>query len=114
MVSHERLDFQPLNRYCDRETHHTLRPFDVVSNIPSHIYKTVLETYNEYHQVPLDKESVKLTTFITEFDRYQYLRAPQRHTSSGDAYTRRYDDIIADVPRKHKITDEVLLDVTRI
>ena len=77
-------------------------------------YKTVLDAYNGYHQVPLDKESVKLTTFITEFGRYQYLRVPQGHTSSGDAYTRQYDDIIADVPRKHKITDDVLLDDTGI
>ena len=29
------VDFQPSNKYCDRETHHTLRPFNVVSNIPS-------------------------------------------------------------------------------
>ena len=81
-------------------------------NIPSH--KTVLDAYNGYHQVPLDKESVKLKTFITEYGRHQYLRVPQGHTSSGDAYTRRYDDIIADVPRKHKITDDVLLDDTGI
>ena len=37
------------------------------------------------------------------------MRIPQGHMSSGDAYTRRYDDIIADVPRKHKIVDDVLL-----
>ena len=90
------VDFQPLNKYYNnRETHHTLRPFDVVSNIPLHTYKTVLDTYNGYHQVPLDKESVKLTTFITEFGRYQYLRVPEGHTSSGDAYKRLYDYIIA-------------------
>ena len=50
----------------------------------------------------MDKESIKLKTFIIEFGRYQYLRVPQGHISLGDTYTRRYDDIIADVPRKHK------------
>ena len=103
------IDFQPINKYCERETHHTPRPFDVVSNIPPKSYKTVLDAYNGYHQVPLDEESSKLTTFITEFGRFQYLRAPQGHLASGDAYTRRYDDIISDVPRKHKIVDDVLL-----
>ena len=29
--------------------------------------------------------------------------------ASGDVYTRRYDDIIADFPRKQKIVDDVLL-----
>ena len=91
-----------------------MRPFDVVSNIPSHTYKTVLDAFNGHHQVPLDKESVKLTTFIIEFGRYQYLRVPQGHTLLDDAYTRRYDDIIADIPRKHKITDDVLLHDTGI
>ena len=74
----------------------------------------MLDACSGYHQVPLDKESVKLTTFITECGRYQYPRVPQGHTSSGDAYTRRYDDIIADVLRKHRIADDVLLDDTGI
>ena len=103
------IDFQPINKCCERETHHTLRPFDVVGDIPPKSYKTVLYAYNGYHQVPLDEESSKLTTFIAEFERFQYLRAPQGHLASSDAYTRPYDNIISDVPRKHKIVDDVLL-----
>ena len=103
------IDFQPINKHCQRETHHTPNPYDVVSNIPQKSYKTALDAYNGYHQVPLDDESINLTTFITEYGRYQYLRSPQGHISSGDAYTRRYDDIIADVPRKKKVVDDVLL-----
>ena len=37
------------------------------------------------------------------------MRTPQGMSSSGDAYTRRYDEIIADVPRKVKIVDDSLL-----
>ena len=37
------VDFQPINKFCLRETHHTPPPFDIVSNIPQHTYKTVLE-----------------------------------------------------------------------
>ena len=103
------IDFQPINKFCKREVHHTPCPFDIVSNFPPKCYKTVLDAYNGYHQVPLDEESIKLTTFITEYGRYQYLRAPQGHIASGDAYTRRYDDIIQNVPRKNKIVVDVLL-----
>ena len=102
------VDFQNLNRFCKRETHHTPSPY-VVSNIPTKSYKTILDAYNGYHQVPLDEESIPLTTFIIQFGRYQYLRAPQGHISSNDAYTHRYDDIIKDVPRKVKVVDDVLL-----
>ena len=65
------VDFQPLNKYIDREIHHTPTPFQVVSSIPPKMYKTVLDAYNGYHQVPLDEESSKMTTFITEKGLYQ-------------------------------------------
>ena len=55
------IDFQPINKYCERETHYTPRPFDVVSNIPPNSYKTVLDAYNGYHQVPLDEEVTAVT-----------------------------------------------------
>ena len=108
------VDFQPINKYCQRETHYTPSPFEAVSSIPTNVYKTVLDAYNGYHQIPLDTESIHLTTFITEFGRYQYLRSPQGHMASGDAYTRRFDDVIVDVPRKRKIVDDVLLYDTSI
>ena len=102
------IDFQPINKYCVREAHYTPTPFNAVSSIPQKVYKTVCDAYNGYHQVPLAKESIKLTTFITEFGRYQYLRAPQGHMASGDGYVRRLDEL-SSVPRKTKVADDVLL-----
>ena len=93
------VNFQPINKFYIRETHHTPSPFDVVSSLPQQVYKIVLDAYT-------DKESIKLTTFITDLGRYQNLGAPQRHLASGGAYTRRYDNTIADVLRKLKIIDE--------
>ena len=103
------VDFQPGNKACLRETHHTPPPFDMVSSVPPSSYKTVLDAFNGYHQVMLDEESRKLTTFITEYGRYQYLRTPQGHCSAGDAYTKRYDDIVAGVERQCKCIDDTLL-----
>ena len=103
------VDFQPGNKACLRETHHTPPPFDMVSSIPPNSYKTVLDAFNGYHQVMLDEESRRLTTFITEYGRYQYLRTPQGHCSAGDAYTKRYDDIVAGVERQCKCIDDTLL-----
>ena len=94
------IDYRHLNEQCERIPHHTPKPFDIVSNIPSKTYKTVMDAYNGYNQIALDEESIELTTFICEQGRFQSLRAPQGFSGSGDMYTRRYDDIIADVPRK--------------
>ena len=47
-----------------------------------------------------------LTTFITPWGRYQYRMAPQGSLASGDGYSRRYDEVIADVDRKTKCVDD--------
>ena len=80
----------------------------MLSSIQNKMYKSVLDAFNGYHQVKLDEDSIKLTNFITEFGRYQYLRAPQGHIASGDGYFRRFDDIISSI-RKKKIVHDVLL-----
>ena len=103
------VDFQPLNSACLRETHHTAAPFDMVSNVPPHTFKTVADAYSGFHQVELDEESRRLTTFITPWGRYQYLRTPMGHCSAPDAYTKRFDDVIANVVRKYKCIDDTLL-----
>ena len=103
------IDFQHLNNACLRETHHTIPPFHQVSMIPPNTKKTTLDAWNGYHSLPLSEESKNATTFITEWGRYRYLGAPQGLHSSGDGYTRRYDDIIADTPRKTKIVDDSCL-----
>ena len=91
------VDYQHLNSQCKRET-----PFQFSK-------KTVLDAVNGYHSIPLDKESQPLTTFITEWGRYMYIRMPQGYVLSGDAYTCRYDEIIKDIPCKVKIGDNTLL-----
>ena len=47
-----------INKYWEREPHHTSRPFDIVSNIPPKTHKTTLDIYNGYHQVRIDKDSI--------------------------------------------------------
>ena len=103
------VDYQPLNAVCRRETHHTPAPFDMVSNVPGHTYKTVADAFSGFHQVELDEESQKLTTFITPWGRYQYLRTPMGHCAAPDAYTKRFDDAIAGIERKYKCIDDTLL-----
>ena len=62
-----------------------------------------------YHAIELDAESQPITTFITEWGRCIYLRLPQEYLAAGDAYTRRYDEVIKNIPQKVKIVDDTLL-----
>jgi len=64
--------------------------------------KTVFNTVDRYHSLPLDESSQPLTTLITEWSQYRYLRLPQGYIAAGNAYTRQFDEILASIQRKVK------------
>ena len=103
------VDFQPLNAHAKRETHHTPSPFHQARSVPHSKKKTVLDAWNGYHSVPIRAEDRHLTTFITPWGRYRYRTTPQGYIASGDGYTRRYDEIVAEIPNKTKCVDDALL-----
>ena len=103
------MDFQPLNKYATRETHHTQSPFVQARSVPNNTKKTVLDAWNGYHSVSLHEDDRHYTTFITPWGRYRYRVAPQGYLSSGDGYTRRYDEITSDFKNKTKCIDDALL-----
>ena len=103
------VDLQALNKVSVRETHHTVPPAKQARSIPRNQIKTVTDAWNGYHSIPINAEDRDKLTFITEDGRYRYCRAPMGFLSSGDAYTHRYDLIIADVPRVTKCVDDVML-----
>ena len=103
------VDFQPLNKYASRETHHTPSPYHLAREVPKNTKKTTMDAWNGYHGIKLQKSDRHFTTFITPWGRYRYIRCPQGYIASGDAYTSRYDTIIMDVQNKVKCVDDTLL-----
>lgn len=103
------VDFQPLNAHATRETHHTQSPFHQVRSVPYNTKKTVSDAWNGYHSVPLRHEDRHYTAFITPWGRYRYCTTPQGYISSGDGYSRRFDEIVYDFPNKIKVIDDALL-----
>ena len=103
------VDLQQLNKATLRETHHTPTPFDLVSTVPSNTRKTVVDAWNGYHSLALHEDAKNAVTFMTEWGRYRYCRAPMGFHVSGDAYTRRFDDITADQLRTVRCIDDTLL-----
>ena len=103
------IDFQELNKATLREIHHTQSPINLVSQVPAGKLKTVLDAWNGYHSLLLDPESRKYTNFITEWGMYRYCRGPQGYHGTGDAYTRRFDDITRNEVRYFRCVDDGLL-----
>ena len=102
----ERVSQENYPLHATRETHHWQSPARAV---PGNTKKTVLDARNGYHSVALAESDRHFTTFIAPWGRYRYRSAPQGYIASGDAYTARYDALVAHIPRKTKCIDDVLL-----
>lgn len=59
------VDYQCLNAACLREMHHTPAPFNMMFNMPLRSFNTVAHAFFGFHQVELDKDSSRLTIFIS-------------------------------------------------
>ena len=103
------VDLQALNVHCKRETHHTPSPFHQAMSVPSGKKKSVFDAWNGYHSVPIRECDRHLTTFITPWGRYRYCTTPQGYVASGDGYTRRFDEIVADFRDKTKCIDDTCM-----
>ena len=103
------VDLQPLNAVSKRATHHTPSPWNLACSVPKGMKKSILDASNGYHSIPLAEESRDKTTFITEWGRYRYCRAPQGWTGSGDAFTKRFDDITSGIKDVVRCIDDSLL-----
>ena len=89
-------DLVHLNKFVERPVQPFPTPRDIVAMVPgTSKYFAILDAKNGYWQIPLDDERKPLTTFITEWGCYRYLRAPMGLTSSGDEFCARTDQALA-------------------
>jgi transposase InsO family protein len=103
-------DYSDLNRYVKRPVHPFPSTSDILQNIPSgSTWFCKLDAVHGYFQIPLDRESSMLTTFLLPSGRYRYLRAPMGLSSSGDEFCRRSDEVLAGLPWTQKIVDDILV-----
>ena len=70
---------------------------------------TVVDSLKGYHQVPLDAESIDLTSFSTLFGRYQYKRLPFGVVHARDDYDRQVVDVFDDMYNCRRIVEDILI-----
>ena len=103
------VDLTKLNKQVHRPIHPGRSVKDTISNIESASYFTTLDARHGYWQVPLAESAKALTTFITPWGRYRYLRCPQGFVSSGDEYNRRMDSAFENIQNFGKVVDDCIL-----
>ncbi len=99
-----------LNPFVCRPVH----PFPTTEEILQQIEPTSqcfakLDAVSGYFQIPLDEESSFLTTFLTPWGRYRYLRAPMGLSASSDEWCYRSDRALEGLPGVLKLVDDVLV-----
>ena len=104
------VDFTGLNKYVKRPIHTFPSTQEILSGIdPDSKVFAKLDATQDYHQVPLDEESSKLTTFLLPSGRFRFLRAPMGLSCSSDEFCRRSDKIIEGLPGVRKLVDDILV-----
>ena len=105
------VDLSRLNRYVRRERYQSPTPADAVADLAAEKakYFTVIDAMKGYHQCPLEEESQALTTFITPFGRYKYLRAPYGLSSIAEHYNRRMAEAFEGLTGFRRIVDDIVI-----
>ena len=102
------IDLSHLNKYVKQERYQCSTPAEAVADIASHKAKifTKIDALKGYHQCPLDEESQLLTTFITPFGRFKYLRAPYGISSISEHCM---DEAFSGLTGYRRIVDDLVI-----
>ena len=104
------VDLSGLNDYVQRPVHPFPAAKDIIATIPNCSKKfAVFDCLKGYWQIELDEKSKPLTTFLTEFGRYRYLRAPMGLSASGDEFCRRTDEAMEGLEGVKKLVDDIII-----
>ena len=103
------VDLTNLNKNADRAVYPMTSPREAVDNItPDARFFSKFDAKSGYWQMELDKNSQDLTTFLTPWGRYKFLRAPMGFVGTGDEYCRRGDIALAGLENTEKVVDDIL------
>ena len=103
------IDYTCLNKYVKCPIHTFPSTQEILSGIdPDSKVFAKLDATQGYHQVPLDKDSSKLTTFLLPSGRFRFLRAPLGLSCSSDEFCHRSYKIIEGLPGIRKLVDNIL------
>jgi transposase InsO family protein len=105
------VDLSKLNKFVKRERFQSTTPAAAVASIAGTKAKwfSSIDAYKGYHQTELDPASQLLTTFITPFGRYKYLRGPFGVSSISEHYDRRMYEALDGIEQHRRIVDDVLI-----
>ena len=102
-------DFTHLNRYVIRPVHPFPSALDITRKIkPGARFLAKMDATKGYHQLQLDEDSRKLTTFLLPSGKFRYKRGPMGLSSTGDIWCQKSDAAILGLSNCAKIVDDII------
>lgn len=103
------VDLTKLNESVMRETFPLPSVEETLSKLSGATIFSKLDANSSFYQIPLDKSSTLLTTFITPFGRYSFRRLPFGISSAPEFFTKQMSKILAGLPGVLCQMDDVLI-----
>ena len=103
------LDPQALNKALKREYHPTPTLDDVVHELEGAVVLSKFDTDNGYWHCMLDEASSNLTTFLTPFGRYKYLRLPFGLCVSSEIFQKKLQAALEGLEGTLCIADDIVV-----
>ena len=103
------LDPTNLNKAIIREPYHFKTPEDIAHLIADSSVMTIIDCMKGYWHQELDEASFYLTTFNTEFGRYQYTVMPFGATVTSNVFQRKLDQCFGHLQNVIVIADDIMV-----
>ncbi len=103
------LDPRDLNRAIKREHYKLPSREEILARLSGAKVFSKLDAASGFWQLQLDDESSKLTTFITPFGRYRYLRLPFGISSAPEAYHRTISRLFETIEGVETMMDDIII-----
>jgi len=97
-----------LNKALLRPYHPLKTVEQVIADMPQAKIFSILDARCGFWQIPLDEESSKLTTFMTPFGRYRFLRMPYGISTGSEVFQRCMEQLFAGQPCEI-VVDDILI-----
>ena len=102
-------DLTALNKSVIRELWQMPGVDYTLANIGKSSHYSKIDLNSGYFQVKLDDNSKELTTFLTPFGRFRYLRIPQGLSSSPEVFSKKVAHILSGLEGVVSLIDDVLI-----
>ena len=103
------LDPQPLNAALQGEHYRLPVLQDILPKLHKARIFSKFDVHEAYWYVQLDDEASYLTTMITPFGRYRWLRLPFGLKVSSEIFQRRMTEALGDLPQTFCIADDIIV-----